>query len=127
VSMDGTVARLKYKLHGDRLHLLHTEVPEAFRGQGVGGRLVEAALAKARADHLTDRALVPLRAQLAEGAPRPNQQRQLGLQSETFQEVGIPRAGNCSQSCAFDALGNLLEGVRLNREMQPRNQHHRRG
>ena len=38
------------------LHLLHTEVPEAFRGQGVGGRLVEAALAKARADHL---AIVP--------------------------------------------------------------------
>ncbi len=53
VSMDGTTARLEYKLHGDRLHLLHTEVPEAFRGQGVGGRLVEAALARARAGHLT--------------------------------------------------------------------------
>jgi uncharacterized protein len=51
--MDGTMATLEYKLHGDRLHLLHTEVPEAFRGQGVGGRLVEAALVKARADHLT--------------------------------------------------------------------------
>jgi predicted GNAT family acetyltransferase len=53
VSMDGTKARLEYKLYGDRLHLLHTEVPEAFRGQGVGARLVEAAVAKARADHLT--------------------------------------------------------------------------
>ena len=53
VSIDGTTARLEYKLRGDRLHLVHTEVPEAFRGQGVGGRLVEAALAKARADHLT--------------------------------------------------------------------------
>ncbi len=51
--MDGTTATLEYKLHGDRLHLLHTEVPEAFRGQGVGGRLVEAALAKAREEHLT--------------------------------------------------------------------------
>ncbi len=51
--MDGTAATLEYKLRGDRLHLVHTEVPEAFRGQGVGGRLVEAALAKARADHLT--------------------------------------------------------------------------
>ncbi len=53
VSIGGTAARLQYKLHGNRLHLLHTEVPEAFRGQGVGGRLVEAAIAKARADHLT--------------------------------------------------------------------------
>jgi predicted GNAT family acetyltransferase len=53
VSIDGTKAWLEYKRHGDRLHLLHTEVPEAFRGQGVGGRLVEAALAKARAEHLT--------------------------------------------------------------------------
>ena len=53
MSMDGTTAMLEYKLHGDRLHLLHTEVPEVFRGQGVGGRLIEAALAKARTDHLT--------------------------------------------------------------------------
>jgi hypothetical protein len=53
LSMDETTATLEYKLRGDRLHLLHTEVPEAFRGQGVGARLVEAALAKARADHLT--------------------------------------------------------------------------
>jgi predicted GNAT family acetyltransferase len=53
VSMDGSTATLEYKLHGGRLHLLHTEVPEAFRGHGVGARLIEAALAKARADHLT--------------------------------------------------------------------------
>jgi hypothetical protein len=53
LSVDGTSATLEYKLRGDRLHLLHTEVPEAFRGQGVGAQLVEAALAKARANHLT--------------------------------------------------------------------------
>ena len=53
VSVDGITATLEYKLHGGRLHLLHTEVPERFRGHGVGGRLVEAALAKARTDHLT--------------------------------------------------------------------------
>lgn len=53
VSIGAATARLEYKLHGNRLHLLHTEVPEEFRGQGVGGRLVEAAIAKARAGHLT--------------------------------------------------------------------------
>jgi predicted GNAT family acetyltransferase len=53
IEMDGTAAWLAYKLRGARLHLVHTEVPEAFRGQGVGGQLVEAALAKARADRLT--------------------------------------------------------------------------
>jgi predicted GNAT family acetyltransferase len=45
-------AKLEYELDHGRLLLLHTEVPEAFRGQGVGGQLVQAALAKARADHL---------------------------------------------------------------------------
>src|SRR5579875_1644657 len=53
VSMDGAMAKLEYERDGERLLLLHTEVPEAFRGQGVGGRLVEAALAKAGASRLT--------------------------------------------------------------------------
>lgn len=53
VSIEGTTAKLEYELDRDRLLLLHTEVPEAFRGQGMGGRLVEAALVKARAEHLT--------------------------------------------------------------------------
>jgi hypothetical protein len=29
LSMDGTAATLAYTVHGDRLHLVHTEVPEA--------------------------------------------------------------------------------------------------
>lgn len=53
VSMGGDTAMLEYELDGDRLLLLHTEVPEAFRGQGVGGQLVGAALIKARAGNLT--------------------------------------------------------------------------
>ncbi len=53
VTVDGATARLQYALDGERLLLLHTEVPEAFRGQGVGGRLVEAAVDKARTGGLT--------------------------------------------------------------------------
>ena len=53
VSMAGATAKLEYEVDGNRLFLLHTEVPEAFRGQGVGGGLVEAALEKARAARLT--------------------------------------------------------------------------
>ena len=53
VHMGDATAELDYELDGDRLLLIHTEVPEVFRGQGVGGRLVAAALAKARANNLT--------------------------------------------------------------------------
>ena len=35
VSVEGATAKLEYELDGGRLLLLHTEVPEAFRGQGV--------------------------------------------------------------------------------------------
>jgi uncharacterized protein len=52
-SMEGATAKLEYELDGDRLLLLHTEVPDAFRGQGVGAHLVEAALAKAESEGLT--------------------------------------------------------------------------
>ncbi len=53
VSVDRDTAKLEYLVDGHRLLLLHTEVPGAFRGQGVGGRLVESAVAKARMNHLT--------------------------------------------------------------------------
>lgn len=52
----GVEPELIYRLQGDRLILIHTEVPEAMSGQGIGGKLVRAAVARARADHLT---LVP--------------------------------------------------------------------
>ncbi len=53
---NGAEAELVYHLHGDRLVLIHTEVPDELAGQGVGGHLVEAAIRRARSDHLT---LVP--------------------------------------------------------------------
>ena len=46
-------AELFYARQGDRLILVHTGVPEAWGGHGVGARLVRAALALARADGLT--------------------------------------------------------------------------
>jgi predicted GNAT family acetyltransferase len=51
--IDDDVAELDYHRHGDRLTLLHTEVPDAFEGQGVGGQLVRAALEYAEAEGLT--------------------------------------------------------------------------
>jgi predicted GNAT family acetyltransferase len=50
---DGHVAELLYHVHGDRLTLIHTEVPEDLGGRGIGGLLVQAALTRARRDHLT--------------------------------------------------------------------------
>jgi uncharacterized protein len=49
----GGEAELIYVIDGDRLLLVHTEVPPSWGGHGIGGRLVRAALALAQADHLT--------------------------------------------------------------------------
>ncbi len=57
VRADGEVAELVYRRNGNRLVLVHTEVPEAMGGRGVGGQLVQAAVAKAVASGMT---VVPL-------------------------------------------------------------------
>lgn len=46
------VAFAEYQLEGDSVIFPHTVVPEAFAGQGVGKRLVEAGLAFAREQKL---------------------------------------------------------------------------
>ena len=46
-------AELEYHLSGDRLFLIHTEVPDAWEGRGVGGQLVRAAIERAAANELT--------------------------------------------------------------------------
>ena len=53
IDVDGTEAELVYELQPGRLVLLHTEVPEALEGQGIGGRLVRAAAERAAAEGLT--------------------------------------------------------------------------
>jgi predicted GNAT family acetyltransferase len=54
---DGWLAELVYRIRGDRLVLVHTEVPVELEGRGIGGRLVTAALDRAAREGLT---VVPL-------------------------------------------------------------------
>ena len=54
---EGEVAELIYRLRAGRLVLTHTEVPPTLEGRGIGGKLVAAALDRARQDGLT---IVPL-------------------------------------------------------------------
>ena len=46
---DDEVAHLDYQVEPGRLILVHTEVPEALAGRGIGGRLVQAAVDRAAA------------------------------------------------------------------------------
>jgi predicted GNAT family acetyltransferase len=57
ISIDGFEAELTYRIRAGRLVLVHTGVPDELGGRGVGGLLMQAALAKASAEGLT---VVPL-------------------------------------------------------------------
>jgi uncharacterized protein len=56
-TVDGHLAVLTYRRHGERLLLVHTEVPDALEGRGIGSALVRAAIDVAVAQDLT---VVPL-------------------------------------------------------------------
>lgn len=47
-SRDGETAYLSYSAHGNRISLDHTFVPDSWRGRGVAGKLVQAAVDEAR-------------------------------------------------------------------------------
>jgi predicted GNAT family acetyltransferase len=53
VVVDDARAVLTYRRTGDRLVLVHTEVPDAVDGRGIGGALVRAAVARAEEQGLT--------------------------------------------------------------------------
>lgn len=57
ITTDGEIALLTYRTRAQRLVLIHTEVPEALGGRGLGGQLVQAAIGKAAHEGLT---IVPL-------------------------------------------------------------------
>jgi len=46
--VDGDVAVAAYELSGDRVVFIHTVVPEYLEGQGIGSRLIAAALSDVR-------------------------------------------------------------------------------
>ncbi|MGQ0844514.1 MAG: GNAT family N-acetyltransferase [Sporichthyaceae bacterium] len=50
ITVDGQLAGLAdYRLVGDRIEFVHTEIASAFEGQGLGGKLARAALDAVRA------------------------------------------------------------------------------
>jgi uncharacterized protein len=57
IHQNGELAELIYRTRAGRLILVHTEVPDALGGRGLGGQLVRAAIDKAAHDGMT---LVPL-------------------------------------------------------------------
>ncbi|MEP7062080.1 MAG: GNAT family N-acetyltransferase [Betaproteobacteria bacterium] len=50
--VEGELARLDYRLRNHVMDIHHTEVPPSLGGRGIGGKLVEAAVAHARANKL---------------------------------------------------------------------------
>jgi uncharacterized protein len=57
LTVEGKLAELVYHQRGNRLALIHTEVPSELGGHGLGGALVMAALERAEREGLT---VVPL-------------------------------------------------------------------
>jgi len=50
--VEGRLARCDYRMHDGVMHLVHTEVPPALEGRGIGAALVRAALEYASAQGL---------------------------------------------------------------------------
>jgi len=46
--VDGLLCRCDYRLHGDTMMLVHTEVPQKLEGRGIASALVKAAFAHAK-------------------------------------------------------------------------------
>jgi uncharacterized protein len=48
--VDGLLGRCDYRMHGDTMMLVHTEVPPQLEGRGIASRLVRAAFDHAKAN-----------------------------------------------------------------------------
>ena len=69
LALDGELAVAEYVLRPGAIEFTHTFVPEPLRGRGVATRLVEAALASARARHLAVTPTCAMFAAYMEGHP----------------------------------------------------------
>ena len=69
IERDGHLAYLEYKLAGKVLQLIHSEVPEAMRGQGVASELAHSALEWAREQGLKVDVICPSVAAYVEKHP----------------------------------------------------------
>ena len=67
--VDGRLAELPYRRNGNRLVLIHTEVPEELEGHGLGGALVTAAIGRAACEGLTVVPLCPFARGWLQGHP----------------------------------------------------------
>ncbi len=52
IKADEGLAVLQYKLHRGSMYIMHTKVPEALSGQGIGSQLAETALEYAKSEEL---------------------------------------------------------------------------
>lgn len=57
IHIDGHLAKIEYKLKGDRIYLIHTEVPKELGGRGIGSQIVKSVLEDIKTRGLV---LVPL-------------------------------------------------------------------
>ena len=103
---DGHAAELVYRVVGDRLVLIHTEVPVALGGRGIGGRLVQAAVERAAADGLTIVPRCPFARRGWSVTPtRRHRSRRLGARS-VAEPAAVVRAAPSARSEPVCTSGN---------------------
>ena len=59
IQLGGALAFLTYEKRGDRIILVHTQVPSEMEGRGIGGKLAQAGLNYARDNNLKAVPLCP--------------------------------------------------------------------
>jgi predicted GNAT family acetyltransferase len=72
IDVDGQIAFLDYQRKGNELAILHTEVPEPLRHQGLGTLLAKTAIATARTEGMRLKVLCPFVQAYRRTHPEPN-------------------------------------------------------